>query len=140
MGGGAALMGALLATEMPLDANEQLQLGQRLYYKMLRSFLETEEKRLRQTNFSALLNNGSFHTSLLACCLESVFASLSALAGSFFTWSTIFWRVSGFFRASSLAFFTTLRAWPLANPLSVSIGRDMRRLRSDGVDGVWRPR
>jgi len=58
-------------------ANEQLELGQGLYYKMLLSFLKAEEQRLRQTDFSTLLANDAFHTSLLACCLESVFASYS---------------------------------------------------------------
>ena len=57
--------------------SEPVVLGQRLYYKMLLCFLEAEERRLKQTNFSALLTNDSFHTSLLACCLESVFASYS---------------------------------------------------------------
>lgn len=48
---------------------------QRLYYKMLLSFLTAEEKRLQKVDFSDLLANEAFHTSLLACCLESVFAT-----------------------------------------------------------------
>ena len=60
-----------------VGANELLELGQGLYYKMLLSFLKAEEQRLRQTDFSMLLANEAFHTSLLACCLESVFASYS---------------------------------------------------------------
>ena len=59
--------------------------------------------------------------SYLDSVFDSVFASFKAFAGSFFTWSTIFWRVSGFFRASSLAFLTTFNAWPFANPFRVSI-------------------
>ena len=67
----------LQASELSSDVSEQLQLGRRLYYKMLLAFLEAEERRLHQTNFAMLLNNDAFHTSLLACCLESVFASYS---------------------------------------------------------------
>jgi len=68
---------SLAAVEMGGDVEEQLVHGKRLYYKMLLSFLEAEERRLGQTNFSALLSNETFHTSLLACCLESVYASYS---------------------------------------------------------------
>jgi len=56
---------------------EQLELSERLYFKMLLSFLMAEEKRLGNSDFSELLANEAFHTSLLACCLESVFASYS---------------------------------------------------------------
>jgi len=56
---------------------EQLELSERLYFKMLLSFLMAEEKRLGNSDFSELLANETFHTSLLACCLESVFASYS---------------------------------------------------------------
>ena len=56
---------------------EQLELSERLYFKMLLSFLMAEEKRLGKSDFSELLANEAFHTSLLACCLESVFASYS---------------------------------------------------------------
>ena len=55
---------------------------------------------------------------------DSVLASFNALAGSYLYLLYYFSaavRVSGFFRASSLAFFTTLRAWPLAEALSASM-------------------
>ena len=58
------------SSELPADASEQLELGVRLYKKMLLSFLAAEERRLRQTDFTPLLSNDAFHTSLLGCCLE----------------------------------------------------------------------
>ena len=73
----------LSASELATDLSEQLQLGQKLYYKMLLAFLEAEERRLQRTEFSGLLSNAAFHTSLLACCLESVFASYSTSGMAF---------------------------------------------------------
>jgi len=67
----------LVESITPGSATEQLDLGRGLYYKMLLSFLKAEEQRLGQTDFSTLLGNEAFHTSLFACCLESVFASYS---------------------------------------------------------------
>ena len=74
---------AIASTAAPTDVGEQLTLGKRLYYKMLLSFLEAEERRLKHSNFGALLSNAAFHTSLLACCLESVFASYSTSGMAF---------------------------------------------------------
>ena len=65
------------------STEEQIELGTGLYYKMLLSFLEAEEKRLKVATFSALLANDAFHTSLLACCLEAVFASYSTAGMAF---------------------------------------------------------
>lgn len=50
-------------------------LGVQLYYKVMESMLKSEEKRLSVQNFSKLLNNATFHTSLLACALEVVLAT-----------------------------------------------------------------
>ncbi|KAG7321501.1 hypothetical protein KOW79_015916 [Hemibagrus wyckioides] len=50
-------------------------LGVQLYYKVMESMLKSEEKRLSVQNFSNLLNNATFHTSLLACALEVVLAT-----------------------------------------------------------------
>jgi len=74
----------LLSSNVPTDASEeQVQQVRRLYYKMLLSFLEAEERRLKLVNFSSLLTNASFHTSLAACCFESVFASYSTVGMTF---------------------------------------------------------
>ncbi|RVE63674.1 hypothetical protein OJAV_G00138810 [Oryzias javanicus] len=54
---------------------ERFNLGVRLYYKVMESMLESEEKRLSVQNFSKLLNDSTFHTSLLACALEVVMAT-----------------------------------------------------------------
>mmetsp|Transcript_7161 Transcript_7161/g.12032 ORF Transcript_7161/g.12032 Transcript_7161/m.12032 type:complete len:873 (-) Transcript_7161:575-3193(-) len=70
-------------SEMPEEVAERVDLARRLYFKMLLSFLEAEEKRLNQSNFSALLSNESFHCSLLACCMEAVFAAYSMSSMAF---------------------------------------------------------
>ena len=67
----------LEASELSCDITERCGLARRLYYKMLLTFLQAEEKRLGQSNFTALLTNESFHCSLFACCMEAVFATYS---------------------------------------------------------------
>uniref|UniRef100_A0A4W4E9A9 Retinoblastoma 1 n=1 Tax=Electrophorus electricus TaxID=8005 RepID=A0A4W4E9A9_ELEEL len=54
---------------------KRFTLGVQLYYKVMESILKSEEKRLSVQNFSKLLNNATFHTSLLACALEVVMAT-----------------------------------------------------------------
>ncbi|TRZ03282.1 hypothetical protein DNTS_006714 [Danionella cerebrum] len=54
---------------------KRFNLGAQLYYKVMESMLKSEEKRLSVQNFSKLLNNSAFHTSLLACALEVVIAT-----------------------------------------------------------------
>ncbi|XP_037544032.1 retinoblastoma-associated protein [Nematolebias whitei] len=54
---------------------QRFALGVRLYYKVMEAMLKSEEKRLSVQNFSKLLNDATFHTSLLACALEVVMAT-----------------------------------------------------------------
>uniref|UniRef100_A0AAQ4R613 Retinoblastoma 1 n=1 Tax=Gasterosteus aculeatus aculeatus TaxID=481459 RepID=A0AAQ4R613_GASAC len=54
---------------------QRFKLGVRLYYKIMEAMLKSEEKRLSVQNFSKLLNDATFHTSLLACALEVVMAT-----------------------------------------------------------------
>ncbi|XP_057677210.1 retinoblastoma-associated protein [Corythoichthys intestinalis] len=54
---------------------QRFNLGVKLYYKVMEAMLKSEEKRLSEQNFSKLLNNSKFHTSLLACALEVVMAT-----------------------------------------------------------------
>uniref|UniRef100_UPI003AAFA32C retinoblastoma-associated protein isoform X1 n=1 Tax=Centroberyx gerrardi TaxID=166262 RepID=UPI003AAFA32C len=54
---------------------QRFTLGVRLYYRVMESMLKSEEKRLSVQNFSKLLNDSAFHTSLLACALEVVMAT-----------------------------------------------------------------
>ncbi|XP_019941544.1 retinoblastoma-associated protein isoform X1 [Paralichthys olivaceus] len=54
---------------------QRFTLGVRLYYKVMEAMLKSEEKRLSVQNFSKLLNDSTFHTSLLACALEVVMAA-----------------------------------------------------------------
>ncbi|KAI4814450.1 hypothetical protein KUCAC02_003646 [Chaenocephalus aceratus] len=54
---------------------QRSKLGVRLYYKVMEAMLKSEEKRLSVQNFSKLLNDSTFHTSLLACALEVVMAT-----------------------------------------------------------------
>uniref|UniRef100_A0A4W4E980 Retinoblastoma 1 n=1 Tax=Electrophorus electricus TaxID=8005 RepID=A0A4W4E980_ELEEL len=58
-----------------LSVLQRFTLGVQLYYKVMESILKSEEKRLSVQNFSKLLNNATFHTSLLACALEVVMAT-----------------------------------------------------------------
>ncbi|KAJ8405875.1 hypothetical protein AAFF_G00313120 [Aldrovandia affinis] len=55
--------------------SQRFTLGTRLYYRVMESMLKSEEKRLSVQNFSKLLNDSTFHTSLLACALEVVMAT-----------------------------------------------------------------
>ncbi|XP_033027496.1 retinoblastoma-associated protein [Lacerta agilis] len=55
--------------------SQRYRLGVRLYYRVMEAILKSEEKRLSIHNFSKLLNNNIFHTSLLACALEVVIAT-----------------------------------------------------------------
>ncbi|XP_056449509.1 retinoblastoma-associated protein [Gadus chalcogrammus] len=54
---------------------QRFTLGVRQYYKVMESMLKSEEKRLSVQNFSKLLNDSTFHTSLLACALQVVMAT-----------------------------------------------------------------
>uniref|UniRef100_A0A8C0J509 Retinoblastoma-associated protein n=1 Tax=Chelonoidis abingdonii TaxID=106734 RepID=A0A8C0J509_CHEAB len=55
--------------------SQRYKLGVRLYYRVMESMLKSEEERLSVHNFSKLLNNNIFHTSLLACAVEVVMAT-----------------------------------------------------------------
>ncbi|KAM3868853.1 retinoblastoma-associated protein [Diretmus argenteus] len=54
---------------------QRFTLGTRMYYRVMESMLKSEEKRLSVQNFSKLLNDSTFHTSLLACALEVIMAT-----------------------------------------------------------------
>ncbi|XP_053296961.1 retinoblastoma-associated protein [Pleuronectes platessa] len=54
---------------------QRFSLGVQLYYRVMEAMLKSEEKRLSVQNFSKLLNDSTFHTSLLACALEVVMAA-----------------------------------------------------------------
>ncbi|XP_069745775.1 LOW QUALITY PROTEIN: retinoblastoma-associated protein [Narcine bancroftii] len=61
--------------------SQRYKLGVRLYYRVMESMLKSEEKRLSVQNFSKLLNDATFHGSLLACAVEVVMTTYGA------TWS-----------------------------------------------------
>ncbi|XP_078415590.1 retinoblastoma-associated protein isoform X1 [Cetorhinus maximus] len=52
--------------------SQRYKLGVRLYYRVMESMLKSEEERLSVHNFSKLLNDATFHGSLLACAVEVV--------------------------------------------------------------------
>ncbi|XP_053563996.1 retinoblastoma-associated protein [Bombina bombina] len=54
---------------------QRYKVGVRLHYRVMESILKSEEVRLSVQNFSKLLNNEIFHTSLLACAVEVVMAT-----------------------------------------------------------------
>lgn len=49
--------------------------GIKLYYRVLENMLKAEEARSGKKDFTALLNNETFHKCLLACSFEMVVAS-----------------------------------------------------------------
>ena len=92
---------AHVAADAADGAREHADLATKLYYRLLVAFLESEEKRLKQSSFGApprafecgpprplsrsplfpsspgqLLGNDAFHTALYACCVEAVAATL----------------------------------------------------------------
>lgn len=54
-----------------------------LFYRVLEALLVSERERLRTTNFSSLLNNETFVSSLFACSLEVVLKAHSLITLSF---------------------------------------------------------
>jgi len=69
--------------EISCDVEELILLSRKLYYKMLLAFLQAEQQRLNVNDFSKLLSNRAFHCSLLACCMEAVFAANSVDEAAF---------------------------------------------------------
>ncbi|XP_072370361.1 retinoblastoma-associated protein isoform X1 [Scyliorhinus torazame] len=61
--------------------SQRYKLGVRLYYRVMESMLKSEEERLSVHNFSKLLNDATFHGSLLACAVEVVMTTYGT------TWS-----------------------------------------------------
>ncbi|XP_076771721.1 retinoblastoma-like protein 2 isoform X2 [Arvicanthis niloticus] len=53
-------------------ANKHFRFAEMLYYKVLESVIEQEQKRLGDMDLSGVLEQDAFHRSLLACCLEVV--------------------------------------------------------------------
>ncbi|KAM5207998.1 retinoblastoma-like protein 2 isoform 2-T2 [Hipposideros larvatus] len=53
-------------------ASKHFHFAEMLYYKVLESVIEQEQKRLGDTDLSGILEQDAFHRSLLACCLEVV--------------------------------------------------------------------
>ncbi|XP_036131920.1 retinoblastoma-like protein 2 [Molossus molossus] len=53
-------------------ASRHFRFAEMLYYKVLESVIEQEQKRLGDMDLSGILEQDAFHKSLLACCLEVV--------------------------------------------------------------------
>ncbi|XP_008828292.1 retinoblastoma-like protein 2 isoform X2 [Nannospalax galili] len=53
-------------------ANKHFRFAEILYYKVLESVIDQEQKRLGDMDLSGILEQDAFHRSLLACCLEVV--------------------------------------------------------------------
>ncbi|XP_014300989.1 retinoblastoma-like protein 2 isoform X1 [Myotis lucifugus] len=53
-------------------ASRHFRFAEMLYYKVLESIIEQEQKRLGDMDLSGILEQDAFHRSLLACCLEVV--------------------------------------------------------------------
>eukprot|EP01114_Cavostelium_apophysatum_P015170 TRINITY_DN4080_c0_g1_i1.p1 TRINITY_DN4080_c0_g1~~TRINITY_DN4080_c0_g1_i1.p1 ORF type:complete len:600 (+),score=172.10 TRINITY_DN4080_c0_g1_i1:155-1954(+) len=81
----ASLSGLIPVPQETQDWAEKprIDLGVKLYYRILESMLLAEETRLHQTNFTNLLSHENFHKSLLACCMEIVLFSYKMTHMSF---------------------------------------------------------
>ncbi|KAF6079216.1 RB transcriptional corepressor like 2 [Phyllostomus discolor] len=53
-------------------ASRQFRIAEMLYYKVLETVIEQEQKRLGDMDLSNILEQDAFHRSLMACCLEVV--------------------------------------------------------------------
>ncbi|XP_021116560.1 retinoblastoma-like protein 2 isoform X2 [Heterocephalus glaber] len=53
-------------------ASKHFRFAEILYYKVLESIIEQEQRRLGATDLSGILEQDAFHRSLLACCLEVI--------------------------------------------------------------------
>ncbi|KAM5263215.1 retinoblastoma-like protein 2 isoform 4-T4 [Ctenodactylus gundi] len=53
-------------------ASKHFRFAEMLYYKVLESVIEQEQKRLGDMDLSGVLEQDAFHRSLLACCLEVI--------------------------------------------------------------------
>lgn len=53
-------------------ASRHFRFAEMIYYKVLESIIEQEQKRLGDMDLSSILEQDAFHRSLLACCLEVV--------------------------------------------------------------------
>ncbi|XP_044283681.1 retinoblastoma-like protein 2 isoform X2 [Varanus komodoensis] len=60
-------------------AGKHFRLAEVLYYKVLESVIEQEKRRLGDADLSAVLEHDVFHRSLLACCLEIIIYSYTAV-------------------------------------------------------------
>lgn len=53
-------------------SSKHFRFAEMLYYKVLESIIEQEQRRLGATDLSGILEQDAFHRSLLACCLEVI--------------------------------------------------------------------
>ncbi|XP_053519234.1 retinoblastoma-like protein 2 isoform X2 [Artibeus jamaicensis] len=53
-------------------ASRQFRIAEMLYYKVLETVIEQEQRRLGDMDLSNILEQDAFHKSLMACCLEVV--------------------------------------------------------------------
>ncbi|KAM6176800.1 retinoblastoma-like protein 2 isoform 6-T6 [Erethizon dorsatum] len=53
-------------------ASKHFRFAEMLYYKVLESIIEQEQRRLGAMDLSGILEQDAFHRSLLACCLEVI--------------------------------------------------------------------
>uniref|UniRef100_A0AAY4A570 Retinoblastoma 1 n=1 Tax=Denticeps clupeoides TaxID=299321 RepID=A0AAY4A570_9TELE len=107
---------------------QRFALGVCLYYRVMESMLKSEEERLSVHNFSKLLNNSSFHTSLLACALEVVMATYAGEINYFTGNGTLeeldlcFPWILDVFQLSAFDFYKVIESFIKAEP---SLSRDM---------------
>uniref|UniRef100_A0A4W6FWJ4 Retinoblastoma-associated protein n=1 Tax=Lates calcarifer TaxID=8187 RepID=A0A4W6FWJ4_LATCA len=95
---------------------QRFTLGVRLYYKVMEAMLESEEKRLSVQNFSKLLNDSTFHTSLLACALEVVMATYGGGGGDTAETDVCFPWILDVFSLAAFDFYKVIESFIKADP------------------------
>ncbi|KAL0994307.1 hypothetical protein UPYG_G00120480 [Umbra pygmaea] len=128
---------------------QRFTLGVRLYYRVMESMLKSEEKRLSVQNFSKLLNDATFHTSLLACALEVVMATYcgSSNTGSYSNGGSVsaemdlsFPWILDVFQLAAFDFYKVIESFIKAEPsLSKEIVKHLERCEHLIMEAIaWR--
>uniref|UniRef100_A0A6Q2YLI7 Retinoblastoma-associated protein n=1 Tax=Esox lucius TaxID=8010 RepID=A0A6Q2YLI7_ESOLU len=115
---------------------QRFTLGIRLYYRVMESMLKSEEKRLSVQNFSKLLNDSTFHTSLLACALEVVMATYGGKSSTdlSFPW------ILDVFQLAAFDFYKVIESFIKAEPnLTKDIVKHLERCEYQIMESIaWR--
>uniref|UniRef100_A0A6Q2Y5X4 Retinoblastoma 1 n=1 Tax=Esox lucius TaxID=8010 RepID=A0A6Q2Y5X4_ESOLU len=120
---------------------QRFTLGIRLYYRVMESMLKSEEKRLSVQNFSKLLNDSTFHTSLLACALEVVMATYGVYSNGVSPETDLsFPWILDVFQLAAFDFYKVIESFIKAEPnLTKDIVKHLERCEYQIMESIaWR--